>query len=236
MHAKSRIVTATHGGIAVGGDLVGNVALGQTTTIGQSDAKKIKVLFLAANPASTTRLGLDEEIRSITEKIRAADYRDSLVLVSAWAVRPDDLLQSLNEQRPHIVHFSGHGNATGEIVLVDAFGGPRPISTNAMTALFGSLKDNIRVVILNACYSQRQAKALSQVVDVTIGMSSAIEDRGALAFSASFYRALGFGRSIRDAFDQGCTALLLEGILQDKVPTLLVRSGVDPSSMILIKP
>jgi hypothetical protein len=74
---------------------------------------KIKVLFLAANPFKD--LNLDTEVRSITEKLRASEYRDSVQLIPALAARPDDLLQLLNEHKPHIVHFSGHGNESGEI-------------------------------------------------------------------------------------------------------------------------
>ena len=54
---------------------------------------KVKVLFLAANPINTQQLRLDVEIREITDKIRASDGRDSLEIISRWAVRPDDLLQ-----------------------------------------------------------------------------------------------------------------------------------------------
>ncbi len=68
---------------------------------------KIKALFLAANPGDTEKLALDVEIREITSKIRSADFRDSIDLISAWAVRPDDLLQMLNQHKPQIVHFSG---------------------------------------------------------------------------------------------------------------------------------
>ena len=75
---------------------------------------KVTSLFLAANPRDTEPLDLGREVREITEKIRLADYRDSFKLVSAWAVRPDDLLQSLSENKPQIVHFSGHGNAAGK--------------------------------------------------------------------------------------------------------------------------
>src|SRR6266496_1708073 len=65
----------------------------------------IKALFLAANPASTNRLAIDEEMRAIEQKVRASEYRDVLVFQSAWAVQPDDLLQLLNQHRPQIVHF-----------------------------------------------------------------------------------------------------------------------------------
>jgi hypothetical protein len=39
---------------------------------------KIKILFLAANPKRSKRLQLDEELRSITQKIRSAEYRDKI--------------------------------------------------------------------------------------------------------------------------------------------------------------
>ena len=195
---------------------------------------KIKALFIAANPIGTSQLRLDEEIRAIAGKIRAAEHRDLLELVSAWAVRADDLLQLLNEHKPHIVHFSGHGNASGEIALLDDNGASKAISKRAIRALFTTLRDNIRVVVLNACYSQSQAESITEVIDCAVGMSNAIGDRAAIVFAASFYRAIGFGRSIQEAFDQGRTALLLEGIPEDQTPRLLVRPGVDPSKAHLL--
>jgi hypothetical protein len=201
-----------------------------------SEIKKIKVLFLASNPKGTTSLELDKEIRGITEKIRSSEYRDSLDLISAWAVRPDDLLQLLNQYKPQIVHFSGHGGKAGEIILVDSHGSPKPINPAAIKALFQTLKDNIRLVILNACYSKKQAEAITQVIDCAIGMNDAIGDEAAIAFAASFYRAIGFGRSIKQAFDQGIAALLLEGIPEENKPELLTREEVDPEKIVLVAP
>lgn len=37
---------------------------------------KITVLFLAANPLEQVRLGLDQEIREIAERLREDDSRD----------------------------------------------------------------------------------------------------------------------------------------------------------------
>jgi hypothetical protein len=196
---------------------------------------KIKILFLASNPTDTTRLGLDEEIREIDSKIREAQYCDSIELVSAWAIRPDDLLQSFNRYRPHIVHFSGHGSEKEEIILVGENKTSKPVSSKALQSLFTTLKDNIKVVILNACYSKSQAEAITEVIDCAIGMNKAIGDKAAIIFAASFYRAIGFGRSIKEAFDQGIAALLLEGIPEEETPELLVRKSIDPSSIYLIK-
>ena len=71
--------------------------------------EKITVLFLAANPKDTPQLSLDEEARSIQEKIRLSEYRDSVHFESRWATRASDILQAINETNPTIVHFSGHG-------------------------------------------------------------------------------------------------------------------------------
>ena len=144
---------------------------------------KIKIIFLAANPESTTHLKLDEEIHAITEKIRLSEHRDYLEIISHWATRADDLLQALNLHKPQIVHFSSHGNRNGQILLVDNSGNARPVSTKALKALFTTLKDNIRLVVLNACDSRIQAEAIAEVIDFAIGMNAAIEDQAAIVFA-----------------------------------------------------
>jgi hypothetical protein len=195
---------------------------------------KAKILFLASNPNDTSRLGLDEEVRSIAAKIRASEHRDVLELISVWAVRPDDLLQELNTHRPTVIHFSGHGSESGEILLMDNDRQPKLVSTAALKALLISLKDNIRLVVLNACYSKVQAAAISEVIDCVIGMNTAIGDEAAIIFAAAFYRAIGFRRSLKEAFDQGKVAIMLEGIPEENTPELFVRQSVDPSSVFLL--
>ncbi|RLI49373.1 MAG: hypothetical protein DRP09_20700 [Candidatus Thorarchaeota archaeon] len=199
---------------------------------------KIKILFLGAYP-DIKPLKLDEEVRAIRQKLRMSEHRDTFDWDSAWAVRPDDLLQMLNEHKPHIVHFSGHGSPSGEIILVDenVINGnrnPKPVSPEALRRLFQVVADNVRVVLLNACYSRIQAEAIKDFVDCVIGMNSEIGDQAAIIFASSFYRALGFGRSVKEAFEQGRVALMLEGIPEENTPELLCRSNVDPSRIFLI--
>ncbi len=196
--------------------------------------KKITVLFLAANAVKKNQLGLDEEIRAITEKIRASEHRDLLHLVSSWSVRADDLLQSLNEHDPTIVHFSGHGSTEGEIILVDNSGAAKPVSKVALKSLFKTLRKSVRVVVLNACYSRSQAEAIAETIDCVIGMNAAIGDQAAIVFAASFYRALGFGVSVKEAFEQGKVALQLEGIPEETTPELVCRTTIKPSRIFLL--
>ena len=206
----------------------------------------IKVLFISANPVkvvgelsngtavTTAPLGLDDELREIKAKVRASKYRDAVKFVQCPAARASDLIQAFNETRPNIVHFSGHGSDTNELILLDAAGKTFRVPKAAIENLFETMKDDIRVVFLNACYSRGIASAIRKHIDCTIGMIEAVPDDTAIVFAAAFYGALGFGRSVREAFDQGVAELRLQGIEGVQIPKLMSRRGVDPKTVKLV--
>jgi len=194
---------------------------------------KVKVLFVSADP--TQSLSLHEEVREITDEIRATTHRELLTFEQIGATRPKDLFRKLNEYMPHIVHFSGHGNENGELKFLGEQGQEHPISEEALEALFSTLKDNIQVVVLNACYSERQARAITNVINCAIGMRRDIRDKPAIVFSSAFYRAIGFGRSIQEAFDQGKVALQMENMPGHTIPQLLLKEKVNPKRIYLIQ-
>lgn len=198
--------------------------------------RTIKVIFFAANPLDQQHLRLDEEIRAIEQEVRLTRFRDSVEVISRWAVRPEDLLQALNEHEPHIVHFSGHGSTAGGIVVQDANGDARIISLAAIVQLMKSMVGNIRIVVFNSCFSNVQAEAVTEYIDVAIGMNNEINDEAARVFAAQFYSAIGFGRSVQQSFDQAITALMLQGIPEDKIPELYSREGINPNALILVQP
>jgi hypothetical protein len=197
--------------------------------------RKIKILFLAANPSDTTRLQVDEEARLIGHKLQSTQYRDMLDLVLAPAVRTDDLLPLLNQHKPQIVHFSGHGSTAGEIILKNHLGIRTSVPANTIKSLFKTFKDDVRLVVLNACYSEPQAEAIIENIDCAIGMHRAIGDQAAIIFAAALYSALGSNVSVEDAFDQGRIALSLEGIQEENVPKLLHRKNVKPAQMYILE-
>jgi hypothetical protein len=183
-----------------------------------------KILFLAANPLGTIRLRLDEEIRSIDEALRQTEYRERFSISQHWGVRVTDIQELLLRYKPDIVHFSGHGSASSEIILEDKMGIGHPVPIDALSDLFCILKDNIRCVVLNACYSEKQARAIAQHIDYVVGMSRGIDDISAISFAMAFYRALGYGRDIEVAFRLGCLAINLENLGEQDVPKLITRN------------
>jgi len=186
--------------------------------------KPIKILFLAANPKDTDQLRLDEEIRGIEQALRQTEFRDRFDIKQHWAVRVADLQGHLLRHQPDIVHFSGHGSAVSEIILEDNIGNSQPVSTRALSQLFAILKDNIRCVVLNACYSEQQAQAIGKHIDCVIGMSKAIGDVAAISFAIAFYQALGYGRDVKTAFDLGCVQIDLETLNEQDTPVLLATN------------
>jgi CHAT domain-containing protein len=201
---------------------------------------RVDVLFFAADPLSADgyqrRLQLDEEVRQIREKVRAAHHRDEMRFDTRWATRTDDLLQALNESEADIVHFSGHGGSEG-LVLVSADGQrPHHVSAVALNRLFQVFRGRIRLVILNACTSLPQAQAIADAVGCAVGTPAKISDTAAIVFGASFYRAIAFGQSVQAAFEQACAALMLEHFDEGEHPVMVTRDDVDASRLVFISP
>src|SRR5215831_698836 len=68
----------------------------------------------------------------------------------------------------------------------------------------------VKVIVLNACYSDQLAGELLAHADCVVGMDSAVADRAARSFAIGFYGALGEHEPLATAFRQGCAALRLE--------------------------
>lgn len=222
--------------------------------------RKHRVLFLAANPRGTDRLALDREARAITTELERSKGRDSFEFATRWAARPLDLLHELRALKPIVVHFSGHGgravasarpsdaaplrdigggitphdNEQREGLLFHApDDGPQVVPAAVLADTFAAAGASVKVVLLNACYSEPLAEALLRHVDCVVGMAGSICDDAARRFAIDFHAGIMGRESIRAAYQQGCVAISLEGLPDAARPQLRVRNGVDASRLIL---
>jgi hypothetical protein len=100
-----------------------------------NEAKNFKVLILASDPSDASRLHLIKEFSEIeAEASRQAKFR--LVTKYVFSSRPDELARRLLEERPHIVHFSGHGDSMGRLCFEDVGGRVWPADKSAIAAMF----------------------------------------------------------------------------------------------------
>jgi hypothetical protein len=196
---------------------------------------KHTILFLAANPGGTTHLALDREARAIGEELERSGYRDCFEFETRWAVEPLDLLRELRKLRPTVVHYSGHGGKNG-LCFQTAHKGAQVVSPAALRETFGAAGRSVKVVVLNACYTDGQAEALIAHVDCVIGMHNLINDAAARSFAIGFYGGLGERESVAAAYMQGRAAISLEGLRDGDQPQLKVRDGVDANQLVLASP
>jgi hypothetical protein len=192
-----------------------------------------KILILAANPQSTPRLRLDEELRDIEAGLRRSQQRDQFTLTQRLAVRPRDIQRAMLEETPQIVHFSGHGDGAEGLVFEDDAGQAQRVSGEALAGLFALFADPtepnpIHCVVLNGCYSAIQAEAIAEQVPYVVGMTQAIGDRAAIDFAVGFYDALGAGRSVEFAYKLGCAAIDLAGKPESATPILIHKKAPPP--------
>ena len=193
---------------------------------------KIKILFLAADPSDSARLRLGQELRDIRERLQLSKLRDRFLLESRESVRPRDITQAIFDVEPQIVHFSGHGLSTGELCFEDILGKTQSVQPEALANLFELVAEQVSCVILNACYSESQAKAIAEHVPFVVGMNKAIGDRAAITFATGFYKALGAGRSFEEAYKFARVEIQLEGIPEDLTPILCAGKLIKSTSLL----
>lgn len=64
--------------------------------------------------------------------IRKSEHRDSVKFETRWATRPLDILQAINKLDAAVIHFSGYGAKTGELVLESADGTAKLVRKEAI--------------------------------------------------------------------------------------------------------
>lgn len=188
--------------------------------------QKIRILVLSANPWTTSRILVDEEAREIFEKIQEGPHRDRFELHNQAAIRPIDLQRLMLKYQPHIVHFSGHGSKQQKLILGGPHGRGKTVDQQGLSDVFALYNSHVRLVLLNACFTEPQARSLSEVVNYAIGTTQGIGDKVGVAFAGAFYRALGFGKSVRDAFKSAKAELALTKTPRSRGIELFMRKGV----------
>jgi hypothetical protein len=123
------------------------------------------------------------------------------------AVRIDDLQRLILKHKPNIVHICGHGSGEQGLVFQDDNMQPQLASTVAISGLFALSLNHVKCVVLNACYSEVQARAIGSHIDHVIGMQQAIQDKSAITFAKGFYQALGYGQRIEESYNWSCNAI-----------------------------
>lgn len=214
------------------------------------EPEKLRVLYLTANPEATeettttpdgteqrfgTWLRVDQEVRQVRQALRGSKYRDLVQIDHAPAATVNDLLDGLNDYRPHIVHFSGHAGPDGLLMENDAGDEDgSDVAFELLARVLGATDEPPRLLVLNACESLAGADDVLQAVPAVIGMSDAIDDTSAIVFASSFYSAIASAQSLVSALEQAKVRMLSAALDGSELPELRVRDDIDPVGLVLV--
>ena len=188
-----------------------------------------KILIVSANPKPMRPLRLDDEKRKIEEGLKIAENRADFEIKILNSTRKNDFQREMVEYNPHILHFCGHGSESRGIIFEDDIGGASFVEGRSLAEYLGNFTKHLRCVVLNACFSETQAKFISEQVDYVIGMKEAIGDRAAIEFSVAFYQAVFAKRAYSEAFSIACAAVKMQGIETGHLtPVIMIRGERTP--------
>lgn len=215
--------------------------------------EKLRVLYLTANPDATESerieadgtilregvwLRVDREVRSIKKAIRGSKYRDLVEVHHMPAATREDILEGLNDFRPHIIHFSGHGRGQSLLMESDSADATAGVvlEFDLLGAALSATTTPPGLLVLNACETLEGAETLLNATPIIVAMSEEVSDDAAIIFAKQFYTAIASAQSVGKALEQARVALRMAELGEDRVPEYIARADVDIQTLILVTP
>lgn len=197
--------------------------------------KRLVVLYLTASPDRAAPLRVDAEFRAVQEEIRGSLFRDRIRVEHRPAADLRSLMRGLNDYRPQIVHFSGHGDSKG--IVTDSGKVAKPatsyLSFDLLAKALKATDNPPDVVVLNACKSTGAKRKVLRAVKIVVAMRKTVSDIAAALFATNFYAAIAAGQSVKAAVAQGQVAVGSGSVREFHTPELLCAPGVDAAKIML---
>lgn len=200
------------------------------------EQEKLRVLYLTANPGMDLRT--DMEVRQVQQALRGAKYRDLVTVEQRPAATFQDLMDGLNDVRPHIVHFSGHGGR--QTLILDGgtldSASEKQVGFHLLVKALDATDSPPTLLVLNACDTLEGAEVILPAVPVVIAMTDNVLDRAAILFAQQFYAAIASGQSVGSALKQAKVAVEAAMIDDEasQLPKCISREDVDVAELVLV--
>jgi len=195
----------------------------------------LRLLYMTANPEMDLRT--EVEVRDVQQAVKRALHRELIDVQYRPAATPEDLLDGLNDVRPHVVHFSGH--AGDAAVPFDNASVDNPqgheVPFELLARALGATTEPPTLLVLNGCDTLEGAEVLLDATPVVIAMATEISDLAVSAFAARFYAAVASAQPIGPALRQGAVVLDLMGLDEGWKPNLLCRADVAVDDLVLVQ-
>jgi hypothetical protein len=201
----------------------------------RADDTRLIALFLSANPDADSPLNVEKEQNRIVKVRNGSRHQRVIRIESLPDLDLPELAKSLRLHAPAVVHFSGHGSRDGSLLMRDENGGTFAMHPEGLSDFLSLAKNSVRLVVLNACFSNALADLLVAHIDCVVGMSDAVSDNAAILFAQALYGALFDGATVADSFATSLAAVKARYRDEAHVPVLGLKAGVDASKVRLLE-
>ncbi|MEL0155811.1 hypothetical protein [Sphingopyxis sp.] len=192
-----------------------------------------RIAFLLASPVGVNGINVGMDYREAADAVQKATNRSRFDLRPFPAAHAGTLLDALNEFKPDIIQFSGHGGQ--QSILVDTAeiitSGGLVLDYALFREMLSTAEKAPKLLILAACQSLDGSEQFLDVVPLVISMSDKISDWAGAYFSRRFFAAIASGASVDTSFRQAKSILAAENLPEAHLPTLLSARGVDPTEV-----
>lgn len=211
----------------------------------------LRVLVVVGSAANDESISAEEEVHGLEDALR--NFGRLVELNVRWRPSLEELrAEFVNDFRPHVFHFIGHGRTVGGSTFL-RFDLPAPVGgikvdgrwdMDAIRLLVQEWAP--RLVFLNACRTDDPLKveetvalteAFATRVPAVIGMRGNVRGEVAAAFSREFYRVFAFDKPVDVAFAKARLAAAA-GFPMDRRDWILPRLtlSVDPDAVLPMQP
>jgi hypothetical protein len=157
----------------------------------RSAAAPATILLCTANAVDERgRLRLEEELRAIDDALRRSRLRDGYEPRMCPAMTFTKVLHELADRIPTFVHFSGHGDPSGRLVLLGERDGEVQVAPEHVAELLAELHPPPMLVTFATCHSHGMARAAARHAAFAIGFQGPLDDESAPLFAATLYERL----------------------------------------------
>jgi len=171
------------------------------------------MLLLAANPVSTQKLSYKDEHSDIINELDDEQLVGRIKVSRVDNANLIKLNKEIDIKKPAIIHFVGHGE-NGSII----FAGDNPRDSDELSAkdlrnIFQRVcqryeaDEQLKIVFLNACFSEDVARAISSVGLYTLGTVRKVGSTTARRVATQFYWKYAQSKDVKQAAEYALTTV-----------------------------
>ena len=201
----------------------------------------LKLLIAVATPEDRPELRVGEELAQLGDALGELAKGGVVQPLSLPHATLESLNQALIEERPHILHFVGHGEFVGDDGVIvfeshDRPGTSDPIPGRRLAVLLRNHLASLRLVFLNNCLGAAVSRQdafggmaqslIRRGVPAVVAMQFPISDPAAVALARVFYQGLAAGHSVDAALTSARGFLFARGFeVEWGSPALYMRAA-----------